>query len=108
MLGVGRGAVVAFVGVIVLGPVVARPLSAVLGWPMPRLGRVTGRIARENAMRSPRRTAATSSALMIGVGLVGFIAVIAASFQASITNAIDESVGADVIVNTIGSGGGPG
>ena len=108
LLRVGRGAVVAFVGVIVLGPVVARPLSALLGWPMPRLGRVTGRIALENAMRSPRRTAATSSALMIGVGLVGFIAVIAASFQASITNAIDESVGADVVVNTIGSGGGPG
>ncbi len=108
LLGVGRGAAVAFVAVIVLGPVLARPLSRVLGWPMPRLGRVTGRLAQENALRSPRRTAATSSALMIGVALVGFIAVIAASFQASIANAIDRSVGADVVVNGVGRGGGPG
>lgn len=108
LLGVGRGAAVAFIGVIVLGPVVARPLSRVLGVPVRRLGRVTGRIARENAMRNPRRTAATSSALMIGVGLVGFISVLAASFQASITDAIDQTVGADIIVNPVGGGGGPG
>jgi putative ABC transport system permease protein len=108
LLGVGRGAAVAFIGVIVLGPVVARPLSRVLGVPVRRLGRVTGRIARENAMRNPRRTAATSSALMIGVGLVGFISVLAASFQASITDAIDKTVGADIIVNPVGGGGGPG
>jgi putative ABC transport system permease protein len=108
LLGVGRGAAVAFVGVIVLGPVVARPLSRVIGAPLPRLGRVTGRLARENAMRSPRRTAATASALMIGVGLVSFIAVVAASLQTSIANAVDRTVGADIVVNPVGGGGGPG
>lgn len=105
LLGVGRGAAVAFVGVIVLGPVVARPLSRVLGAPLRAVGRVTGRIARENAMRNPRRTAATSSALMIGVALVGFISVLAASFQASIRDAVEETVGADLIVNSLGGGG---
>lgn len=105
---VGRGAAVVFVAVIVLGPVVARPLSRVLGAPMPSLSRVTGRLARENAMRSPRRTAATASALMIGVGLVGFIAVVAASVQASIVRGIDRAVGADIVINTVGGGGGPG
>jgi putative ABC transport system permease protein len=108
LLNVGLGLAVAFVGVIVLGPVLARPLSRVLGAPMPHVGRVTGRLARENAIRSPRRTAATASALMIGVGLVGFIAVIAASFQASIASAVDRTIGADLIVNPQGGGGGPG
>ena len=105
---VGQGAAVTFVAVVILGPVVARPLSRVLGAPLPWLSRVTGRLARENAMRSPRRTAATASALMIGVGLVGFIAIVAASIQASIVSGIDRAVGADVVVNTIGGGGGPG
>jgi len=108
LLAVGRGAAVAFVAVIVLGPVLAQPLSRVLGAPMPRLSRVTGRLARDNAMRSPRRTAATSSALMIGVGLVGFIAVLASSFQASIAHAVDTTIGADLVVNPEGGGGGPG
>jgi putative ABC transport system permease protein len=108
LLNVGQGAAVAFVGVVVLGPVLARPLSRVLGTPLPWLGRVTGRLARENAMRSPRRTAATASALMIGVGLVGFIAVVAASFQASIASAVERTVGADLVVNPQGGGGGPG
>jgi putative ABC transport system permease protein len=108
LLSVGRGAAVAFVATIVLGPVLARPLSRVLGAPMPYISRVTGRLARDNAMRSPRRTAATASALMIGVGLVGFIAVIAASFQASIAHAVDTTIGADLVVNPQGGGGGPG
>jgi putative ABC transport system permease protein len=42
------------------------------------------------------------------VGLVGFIAVIAASFQASIASAVDRTIGADLIVNPQGGGGGPG
>jgi putative ABC transport system permease protein len=108
LIGVGRGAAVTFVAVIVLGPVVARPLSRAIGAPMPQLGRVTGRLARDNAMRSPRRTAATASALMIGVGLVGFIAVVAASLQASIASGIDRAVGADLVIGTAGGGGGPG
>lgn len=108
LLGVGQGAVVAFVGAIVLGPVIARPLSRWLGAPMARLGHVDGRIAVQNAARNPRRTATTASALMIGVGLVGFIAVVAASLQASIADAVDETIGADVVVNPLGGGGGAG
>ena len=45
--------------------------SSVIGWPVAKGGGTTGQLARENATRNPKRTAATASALMIGVALVG-------------------------------------
>ena len=65
------GALLVFFGVSVLGRTIALPLSRAIGSPLPRLRGVTGELARENAMRNPKRTAASASALMIGVGLVG-------------------------------------
>lgn len=100
----GAGAATVFVGVAVLGPVTAPTLSRLLGAPLPRLRGVSGRLARENAVRSPRRTASTASALMIGVGLVVFIAVIADSLKASTTDAIDASVRGQYVVTTEGFG----
>jgi putative ABC transport system permease protein len=66
----GLGALLAILGFVVFGPVVARPAAAALGAPLPIFRRMTGRLARENAMRNPRRTASTASALMVGVGVV--------------------------------------
>ena len=66
----GLGAVLTIVGVVVFGPVVARPASRVIGAPLRLLRGVTGSLARENAMRNPRRTAGTAAALMVGVGVV--------------------------------------
>ena len=65
---VGLGAIAVFLGVAVLGPVIARPVSRFLGSPLPRLRGMTGTLARENAVRNPKRTATTAAALMIGVG----------------------------------------
>ena len=65
---VGYGTLACVVGVIVLGPVVARPMARILGVPL--MARpATGGLARGNAMRNPRRTAGTASALMIGVAV---------------------------------------
>ena len=64
-------------------PHVSLPLSRVIGAPLPRLRGMTGELARENAMRNPKRTAASASALMIGVGLVGFITIFVSSTKAS-------------------------
>lgn len=86
----GGGAVAVFLGVALLAPLVARPIVRFLGWPVARWSGVRGELARENAMRNPRRTATTASALMIGVGLVGFVTIFAASMTASIGDAIDE------------------
>jgi putative ABC transport system permease protein len=97
---VGIGALTMFVGVAVLSPVLSRPLSRLLGWPMLRALGVTGNLARGNAMRNPRRTAATASALTIGLSLVCLVAIFAASAKASLHSALDTGVRADYILSS--------
>ena len=74
-LGIGLGTLGLFVGLAVLAPRLVRPLATVVGLPAARLGGAAGRLARENAVRNPARTAATAAALMIGLTLVSFVAV---------------------------------
>ena len=94
---VGAGALATFAGVAILGPVLARPAAHLLGLPL-RLRGVSGEIATRNAMRNPKRTARTAASLMIGVALVGFITVFAASTKASIAGSLDEEfVGTHII-----------
>ncbi len=106
---VGLGAAVTFLGVAILGPVIAGPLARFIGWPLPRIRGIAGQLARENAMRNPKRTAATAAALMIGVGLVGFIMIVAASASTSIRGTVDKSFAGDFVVrsNAGNSGGLP-
>ena len=78
---VGVGALLIFIGVARLAPAVARPMSSVIGRPLARLLGMSGRLGRENSMRSPRRTAQTASALMVGLALVSVIAVFGASLS---------------------------
>ncbi|MEI2653546.1 MAG: hypothetical protein V9G12_15610 [Microthrixaceae bacterium] len=81
----------------VLGPVLARPLATAFGVPL-RLRGVSGELATRNAMRNPKRTARTASSLMIGVGLVGFITVFAASMKTSIAGSLEtEFVGTHIV-----------
>jgi putative ABC transport system permease protein len=101
---VGAGAAIVFLGVATLGPVLARPASRVLGTPMRWIRGTSGLLARENAARSPKRTAATASALMIGVGLVGFITVMGSSVKASIDDAIGGGLQAEYVVVTDSGG----
>ena len=88
---VGFGALLLFFGVTVLGRTVSLPLSRVLGLAPARLRGITGELAQENAMRNPKRTAASASALMIGVGLVAFITIFASSTRASVTAVVDRA-----------------
>jgi putative ABC transport system permease protein len=103
----GLGALTTIMGVFVLGPVIARPVIKLIGWPVARTTGVTGELARENATRSPKRTAATASALMVGVALVGFITILAASTKASVADSVDYSFRADYVVDSgaYGQGG---
>jgi putative ABC transport system permease protein len=100
---VGLGALLVFFGVSILGRTVSLPLSRVIGAPLPRLRGITGEIARENAMRNPKRTAASASALMIGVGLVGFITIFVASSKASVNSGVDRAFTGDIVLDP-GSG----
>jgi putative ABC transport system permease protein len=103
----GVGAVAVLLGVAALAATVARPLAAVIGWPAARTG-VSGELARANAMRNPRRTAATASALMIGLALVAFVSILAASLQATLDRTIEESFAVDAMVQATTPGGVPG
>ncbi|HUY51151.1 MAG TPA: FtsX-like permease family protein [Streptosporangiaceae bacterium] len=100
---VGGGALLVFFGVSVLGRTVSLPLSRGIGAPLPRLRGVTGELARRNAMRNPKRTAASASALMIGVGLVAFITILASSTTASVNATVDHAFAGDIVID---SGGG--
>ena len=88
-----------------LAPAVARPMASGIGRPLARLLGVSGRLGRENSMRSPRRTAQTSSALMVGLALVSAIAVFGASLSRSATASVDNAISADLIVSTTSNGG---
>ena len=87
-----------------LAPIVARPMASVLGRPLARLLGISGKLGRENSMRSPRRTAQTSSALMVGLALVSTIAVFGASLSKSATSSVDKAISADYIITTSGIG----
>jgi putative ABC transport system permease protein len=97
---VGLGVLLVFFGVSALGRTVSLPLSRFIGLPLPRARGIAGQMARENAMRNPKRTAATASALMIGVGLVTFITIFASSTKASFGNTVDEAFTGDFIVTS--------
>jgi putative ABC transport system permease protein len=101
---VGFGVASTFVGLAMLTPLIARPVAAALGEPIGRTG-VPGRLGRENAMRNPRRTAATASALMIGLGLVAFVAVFGESAKASTAAILDRTLRADFVLTSPSFGG---
>ncbi len=97
---VGPGALGLVAGAIALSPALAVPFIRLTGALLPRLAGRTGHLARENAVRNPRRTAATSSALMIGLALVTGFSIIGASANAAVDELVDEAVAADYVVST--------
>jgi putative ABC transport system permease protein len=103
----GLGSVLMIFGLVILGPVVARPTSLVLGAPLPRVRGFIGALARRNAVRNPRRTAATASALMIGVAVVSLFTVFAQSLKVSFEQSVNQSFGGDLVVGESGFGFAP-
>jgi putative ABC transport system permease protein len=102
---VGVGAVGIFVGAGMLAPLVARPMASFIGAPLARMLGVSGKLGRRNGERSPRRTAQTAAALMVGLALVSTFAVFGASISGSATSSINQAISATYIVTT---NGGPG
>ena len=99
----GGGAVAVVFAVSLFSPRLVPPLAVVAGWPLERLRRLTGRLARENAQRNPSRTAVTAAALMIGVALVAFVTVFAAGLKSTVAQVVDENfAGGLIIQNTDG------
>jgi putative ABC transport system permease protein len=102
---VGLGAVGVLIALAMLAPLVATPAARWIGTPLVRLFGEPAFLGRENAMRSPRRTASTAAALMIGIGLVGVVSILAASVKASATRLVDDSLRADFVLTPAGLGG---
>ena len=97
---VALGALATVAGMVLLGPVVARPAAAGIGAPVAALRGLPGSLARRNAMRNPRRTAGAAGALMIGVVVVTLFTVIASSIKSSIEDVVDTSFGGDLVIST--------
>jgi putative ABC transport system permease protein len=100
---IGGGILFVVLGVALASPVIGRPVVAIVGVFYRRMFGSVGRLAEQNAQRNPRRTAATASALMIGLTLVSMMAVFGQSAKASIDKSIGESISADYVVsNAVG------
>jgi putative ABC transport system permease protein len=95
LMALGFGTLILFVGVAMNAKRAVRPLAAVLGWPGTKIGGTAGTLARENAMRNPSRTASTASALMIGLALITFVAILGAGLRTSFGDAVDKLFVAD-------------
>ena len=102
VLGAGAGALM--LGLLVCSPVLAHRTIAVLAMPL-RLLRPVGRLAARNLAAAPRRTAATSAALVIGMALVCAGTIIASSMRASIADIVNDSMRADLLVRAPATSG---
>ncbi|MFC5953314.1 ABC transporter permease [Streptomyces pratens] len=94
----GIGAVLLIIGVFILTPLLSRPLIAAAA-PVLRVFGMSGKLARQNAVRNPRRTAATASALMIGLTLITGMTVVAGSLQNAIDKMATSAIKADYVVS---------
>jgi len=98
LLSIAGGVILLFIGVAMISSRLVRPLAAIVGLPARAIGGAAGKLARGNSVRNPGRTASTAAALMIGIALVTFVAVLANGMKASNREAIEDQVAADYIV----------
>jgi putative ABC transport system permease protein len=96
---IGVGAALTFIGVSMLSALFAGRVAALLGRPVEPIKGVIGRLARDNASRNPQRTAATATALMIGLALITLVAVVSSSISSNFDRLLKESVTSDLFVN---------
>ncbi|MEN9553105.1 MAG: hypothetical protein RLY24_700 [Actinomycetota bacterium] len=100
----GLGVLLVFIGTIVIGPSIARPVAMFLGRPAEALRGVTGQMARQNAARNPKRTSRTSAPVLIGVALVTAVSALAASINGQISDIFTEQFKGDYAISTSAQG----
>jgi len=96
----GIGILFVFIGTIVLGPIIARPVAMFLGRPAARFRGVTGVMARQNSARYPKRTSRTASPVLIGVALVTAVTALAASIKGQIDDVFTAQFKGDYAIST--------
>jgi putative ABC transport system permease protein len=91
------GVLFAFIGVALLTPLISRPVVSLLGrlfsWSLP------GQLGRRNSARNPRRTAVTAGALMVSIALVTGVSTILSSATTSISQAVEKTLRADLVIS---------
>ncbi|MFJ4870704.1 ABC transporter permease [Streptomyces sp. NPDC088757] len=100
---IAGGAFLTLIGVIVLIPMLSRPVIALIRPLFVGLFGISGKLAGLNAVRNPRRTGATASALAIGLTLVTGLSVIGATVGSAIDRMTVDQIKADYMV-TMASG----
>jgi putative ABC transport system permease protein len=100
LTGLAAGGCLCFVALLALGPLIAPPVIACLGWLPARLTRVTAQLATANARRNPHRVATTTAALTIGITLMTVFSVVVSSAQKSTDAAIDGHFPFDYMVRS--------
>ncbi|KQX57824.1 MULTISPECIES: ABC transporter permease [unclassified Streptomyces] len=96
---IAGGAFVTLIGVIVLIPFLSRPVIALIRPLFVNFFGVSGKLAGLNAVRNPRRTGATASALAIGLTLVTGLSVLGATVGSAVDKATTDQVKADYMVS---------
>lgn len=97
-MALGIGAVLLIAGIYLVSPLFTANFSKVIGWPLKLISRSTGKLASENAARSPRRTTTTAAALMIGLSLVATVSIAAQSLRVTWSESLNDTVLADWIL----------
>ncbi len=100
----GAAVLAIFIGVLLLGPVMANPIASVLGSPVQRFRGITGAMSRGNVQRNPRRTARTAAPVLIGVALVTGATVFAASLKEQLRETIGQVFVGDYVINSSNGG----
>ncbi|CAA9396290.1 MAG: ABC transporter, fused permease protein [uncultured Nocardioides sp.] len=98
---VGAGVLAILLGVASASPVISHPLLAAAAWLYSRVFGSIGALAGQNSLRNPRRTTATSSALMIGLSLACTMAIVGDSAKASVDKTIEENFVGDYVVSSL-------
>jgi putative ABC transport system permease protein len=96
----GAGTLLLFTGVAMMSSHLVKPLARIVGLPARRIGGAAGRLAAENSVRNPARTASTAAALMVGLALVTFVATLGSGLKDSVAGQLDEQVNADYVVTS--------
>ena len=102
------GTIAVFFGIALVAPFAIRPLVRGLSWPLRRALPVEGRLAADAARSDPGRTAATATALMIGLALVVAVNSLGSSFLKSIDDEFNRDFARDLTVQPQGFSPGQG
>jgi putative ABC transport system permease protein len=100
---IGAGAACLTIAIAIFSPRLIQPLVRLIGAPVAHFGGLTGKLARENSLRTPARTAITSAALMIGIALIVFVTIFASGLNSSVTDVIEQNVKGEIVLQ--GPGG---